>query len=561
MSDNKILESFKAFIVQRSQLGKFSRFKVWLFAFFVLSFSLWARIPTFRNPLYLNPDEAELLSTSKLAAKSFFPYQNYTTSTFGPVWPEVLGYFNHFGANLSFVEGHILSYVFLLISFLVVQLRILTKHTNPPMLMYLIFLSIDFTIFLPTNYEFAYLSTETLPISLISLSILILSFPKLTRPLNKFISGALCALAFLAKYQVAPLIVTVYFFSIFSGKNKKLKNKSNYLYSFWSGFSFTILIYIFLIFLGGGLSKFYNDSVKFSIFYSTGKIPVFSPPINILDKIQVGSSLILSNPTILLSLIFCIILLCKKQENFLLLEKSHGKILRIQSEQVSFIIIVLGFATIAATGNAFPHYLLFFMWALQLSMAFVLVQDNKRENQMEASNQNGLTSRNFQLPILMFLLVVVVSPNSGFIAKEIKSKFLYTGPTKENLNVYINQLNTLGFDKCRKNSQVLIWGWSSEYYTYFNWNPPEDIVATTTSILLSGYESTAFTRRIQAAVYDRKTKCIFEAIGPRYFSNIPSEKTLDTTIPLLRDYINEHFSKTIIPDQGGTLWVRVPDNF
>jgi hypothetical protein len=161
-----------------------------------------------------------------------------------------------------------------------------------------------------------------------------------------------------------------------------------------------------------------------------------------------------------------------------------------------------------------------------------------------------------QLLSFLFLVVILLTPNFNQISTEIQSKFSKVGPTEKDLDLYVKSLNTYGFNRCVANSQVLIWGWSSEFYTYFNWNPPENIAATTTSMLLAGYEPSTLSNRIKTAVYDSKTICIFEAIGPKYFSGISTEKTIVRTIPVLEGYLNENFVKFTVPDQGGTLWVR-----
>ena len=529
----------------------------WIFTSIVFIFSLWARIPTFRNPFNINPDEAEMLTAGKLAAKSFFPYQNYTTSTFEPVWPEFLSIFQTLGIDLNFITVHILAFILLLTSFLGLQLLILIKNQNVSLITYLSFLAIDFAIFLPTNYEFAFLSSETLPIFLISMSLFILIYPKAIYSLNKFLAGSLCAFAFLAKYQVAPLIIIVYFCSFCVEHNKKqVTQKFKHLLNFLGGFLSTLSIFIFLIFLGGGFSKFLDESIRFSTLYSVGKLSGFSASGDLFAKIQSGSSLIYNEPSVLFALILCVISLLMTQSKPFAFIVSKKRSLTIPTYLFSLFAIFLGFITIAVTGNRFPHYLLFLFWALQCSLILPFLQHKNSRNVKEIPRNTKKFVNSSQLLSFLFLVVILLTPNFNQISTEIQSKFSKVGPTEKDLDLYVKSLNTYGFNRCVANSQVLIWGWSSEFYTYFNWNPPENIAATTTSMLLAGYEPSTLSNRIKTAVYDSKTICIFEAIGPKYFSGISTEKTIVRTIPVLEGYLNENFVKFTVPDQGGTLWVR-----
>ena len=276
----------------------------WIFIAGFLILSIWARLPYFRYPFNVNPDEAELLSAAKLASKSLFLYENYVTSTFGPVWPEFLGFLLNIGVKLNFNVAHVLSYLLLAISFLGIQLRLLIKIKYFSFLTYSVLLLIDLLVFLPINREFAFLSTETLPIALVSTSILVLSFPKFMRSYNKFLSGLICGLAFLAKYQVAPLLLITLVISLMTNKsNAQTTKKKPVFSSFMSGFSFTLLTSFFSILIGGGLPKFLNESLKFSIFYSTGKLPALSPSKNVWEKIETGTLLIWNQPVVLLVIV------------------------------------------------------------------------------------------------------------------------------------------------------------------------------------------------------------------------------------------------------------------
>lgn len=61
-----------------------------------------------------NPDEAELLADGLRASKSFVPFKDFTSPTFGPLWPMFLGYLHRFGLPLSLPIAHLLSALILI---------------------------------------------------------------------------------------------------------------------------------------------------------------------------------------------------------------------------------------------------------------------------------------------------------------------------------------------------------------------------------------------------------------------------------------------------------------
>jgi hypothetical protein len=524
-------------------------------------FSLWSRIPYIQNPFSVNPDEAELIATAKLASQSFFPNQNYVTSSHGPIWPEFLGLLENLGVTLNFSRAHLISYLLLVISFLVLQLRMLQISKKKDFITYFSFFLINATVFLPLSRDYAFLTSETLPLAILSISILIMTFPSFMPKHKGILVGILCALAFLAKYQVAPLIVIVYFIDFLLKKNddsNPLRKKSILNLEIIGGFLATLMFFIFLIFSGGGLFKFMNDSVKLSFWYSKGNFPSFGGDKNLGGKIESASQLIWSQPSIVAILFLCIIALLRMQSESVLVFFASRFRVQIRTSQVRFFIILLGFATLVPTGNPFPHYLLLLIWALQVSFLVessqVIIHD-KKLNSIDADLSKSAT--HYILPILFLVSLVMVS-NISNVVQEVKSVRANGLPTSADLKTFVSQLNSVGFDQCEERAQVLIWGWSSEYYTYFNWRQPKDISAITATLWLAGFEKEVLGNRLKTAVLDPNTKCVFNAVGPRYFGSIPIEKSLEAAIPYLEPLLKRSYAKTTLPDELGSLWVRIP---
>jgi uncharacterized membrane protein len=531
------------------------RAKPLFFALVVLFTAIYLRMPYFVNTTAINPDEADLLATAKLAAQSWFPYENYTTTNFGPIWPEFLGIFKSVGFSFTFQFAHILSFALLLIGFLLFQVIDLTLRKDANWMIYGLYALIDFAVFSPATIEFSFLATETLPIALASIMLIFLMTKKRSSK-TLYFSGSFFGLAVLAKYQAIPIgVIAVIFIFVYCCQKNSLSTNFNEVLKFLAGTLLTFFGIFVWVFLGGGLQKFLIDSVGFSFSYSTGGMPGFQGGLGFIRKLQNGTNLIWGEPIVLLIIFWLLALILISRPDYTRDPGCDLTVSKIPRSPMIITCIIVGFLIVSIPGNYFPHYLLFFIWTLQVSgslLNFGEFSEKLVKNHVPLFN--AIDSKT--IPAVFLLM-------TSFVFSANQSKFLDTiRLSKQNqveanflLESKINNLSEQGLELCPKNSQVFIWGWAAEYFTLLDWNPPDDLVNDSMRIFF-GFNEEVVAKRIYAAVSSNKTSCIFEAIGPNYFFNISPLDNLQKRVPSVNDFLISNYRKIELTPEYGTVWVR-----
>jgi len=531
------------------------RAKPLFFALVVFLAAVYLRMPYFINANAINPDEAELLATGKLASQSWFPYENYTTTNFGPIWPEFLGIFKSVGFSLTFQFAHIMSFVLLLIGFLLFQVIDLTLRKNANWMIYGLYALIDFAVFSPATIEFSFLATETLPIALASIMLIFLMTQKRSAKILYF-SGAFFGLAVLAKYQAIPIgvIAIIFIFVYCHHKNSFYTNFIEVL-KFITGMFLTFFVIFVWIFLGGGLQKFLIDSLGFSFSYSSGDIPGFQGGLGFIRKLQNGTNLIWGEPVVLLIIFWLLSLILVSRQDYTRQSGHNLTVSRIPSSPMVLICIIVGFLMVSIPGNYFPHYLLFLIWTLQVSGSLLNFGEfSEKSVKSYVPFLNATDSKS--IPVVFLLLAgLVFSANQSDFLDSIRLSQRSQVEANILLESKISNLSKQGLELCPRKSQVFIWGWAAEYYTLFDWNPPDDLVNDSMRIFF-GFNEEVVAKRIFAAVSSDKTSCIFEAIGPNYFFNISPLDSLQNRVPSVSDFLISHYRKIELTPEYGTVWVR-----
>jgi hypothetical protein len=155
--------------------------------------------------------------------------------------------------------------------------------------------------------------------------------------------------------------------------------------------------------------------------------------------------------------------------------------------------------------------------------------------------------------ITAFLIVSIVSANS--LARPFKDLI----NTPKLINNYDSRYKTLGDSEvlqyCPSKSQVLVWGWSSELFAYFDWVPAPDVVNEVARITFSNW-SDGSVARISKAVFSEKTECIYEAIGPQYFGDLNESESIESLAPNVFKNIGENYQLHVLID-GTKVWKRI----
>ena len=184
--------------------SKFFLLSVGVYAYlFILFFGLrWNAIISRGR---FNPDEAELLAGGLRASKSFIPFKDFTSPTFGPIWPMFLGYLHRFGLPLSLPVAHLLSALILIMICKLVFSALVQRFS----------IALAFTIVTPLSLQFASglgdfdylsLSTELLPLLFLVIATAI-TYRQVLEHRTVFYVGLFFGLAVFSKYFFAPLVL------------------------------------------------------------------------------------------------------------------------------------------------------------------------------------------------------------------------------------------------------------------------------------------------------------------------------------------------------------------
>jgi hypothetical protein len=498
----------------------------------------------------INPDESELLATARLAAMPGGLSENYTTATYGPIWPEFLAILNHLGMRLDLFSAHLLAFILKVIIFLPPQYVAIKKNGFFKLAPALILINI--LLFTPTSHEFGFLTTGLLPLALLTAATF--AILKWRSRISLAAAGILFTLSFFSKYQsFLMIVILVYFIFLREIKNGvfKFEHFKKSLIIFFGSIAFTVSAILFFLLTSDSLSKFFTESFLLSIDYAT--TGGFSGGQSIIEKFNIGSTLLVGQPLIIFASLLVFIIIQNLNFQYFDLNVMSKKYESMDFTLISlFLFLLIGFLTISIPGNVFPHYILFFVWALNiffLSLNFLDTQDNSKLEVSEGLNTfvNKRASTGVLIFILMFGSLSSVIP--GFKSIFNSSESIYANETRYS---ELNNAEILAF--CPKQSQVLVWGWGSELFAYFDWVPVPNVVNDVARIKFSQVSDDQI-MRVSESIKNNETDCIYEAFGPNFFGGFSPDQGVSSLPGEDLNFLNQNYRQTVLKD-GTSVWSR-----
>jgi hypothetical protein len=175
----------------------------------------------------------------------------------------------------------------------------------------------------------------------------------------------------------------------------------------------------------------------------------------------------------------------------------------------------------------FPHYASFFYaGCLLASCVAVRLADPARD-------------RSIRWRWVEFVCVAVVSVMAGNLVLDV------VGPRLSGVAQHSRQaLSGEGFDfenhvprdatplgaECQARGRVLVWGWVSELYAYYDWVPASRYVNATWMIYPSRNSAEYGSIMLRELRRD-PPDCIIEALGPAFFANMDPASTMGAVVP------------------------------
>jgi len=367
-------------------------------------------------------------------------------------------------------------------------------------------------------------------------------------------AGILFTLSFLSKYQSLFMIVILVYFICLSQTRQGIfnfKKCKESLLIFLGSIVFSSLAFLLLLLSADSLSKFFSESFLFSMNYAT--VQGFGGGLSFIEKLSVGWRLLAGQPLIVLAalLLLPVIRNFNFQHFHLHIE---GKKIKLSSLMFTslFLFLFVGFLTISVPGNAFPHYVLFFLWALNIFFLSFNVLDIQKNSKGVASNGFDVSVNKKASSAVLVLIAYLASLSS--VTPDFKGTFFSSGPILANETRYRYLSNAEILTFCPKRSQVLIWGWSSELFAYYDWVPVPNVVNDVARIKFS-QPSRYQTLSLTAGIKNEETDCVYEAFGANFFGGFSPDQGVSSLPSDDLDFLRKNYTQTMLKD-GTSVWSR-----
>jgi hypothetical protein len=88
---------------------------------------------------------------------------------------------------------------------------------------------------------------------------------------------------------------------------------------------------------------------------------------------------------------------------------------------------------------------------------------------------------------------------------------------------------------CAPKSKVVVWGWSSELYSYYDWMPASRYVNTVVLMFPNEINTNPvkYRENFTREIYNDEPDCIIDATGPSFFPGYGPEKQMSAQMPEL----------------------------
>lgn len=521
-----------------------SIFFAFLFAF------VFIRLPFITSPLCLNPDEAELIATGKRAVVDFVPYRSFSTSTSGVWWPMTLGLLGRIGFPLNLKGAHLLSAIFgavICFCIFLILKRIVSNH-NVFVISLLVAIpwAACFSLF-SQHYvnDFAGLATELLPLTFLAISAALFKTSD-SRFWKLYLALGFTGLAIFSKYQF--LIVGIFCIGIIGWKLSQL------------GHSYLKILPLALLCILGPTALLFGIAVLLNNDSYVYKEPIYL----FLDYLRVRSSTgpqisitsrfnsFLGNLWALPSILLAAVLALSNQD----LPRTGNFNSNFVSNSAKFIKLSSGFSlsvlSIMIPGIGAAHYLHLLICGLIITL--VQVDELSAEESLMKNRINYFAV--FVVLVLSITSLLNQVENRSLLAERLShvrtidsAKVSLEGDSRQNIPVL-----------CPPKSEVLVWGWSADFYSYFDWNPATRY--TIQSGMISGSSEPwnslylKMRRQLTTDLIANPPQCILNAIGPGYFPYVYSNaQKLQNQIKQLDSFLKSNYTKHLISTASVSTYI------
>ena len=505
------------------------------------------RIHVLTSRWMINPDEAVLMAWAKRGEFSLVPFKGVVTNTSGPGWPLALGLIHQLGLPATLITAHVLSFLFAYLAIIFI-LESCSNYVSRGRSLLILTLPTFLVASAGGNagwgVDLFSLTTESLPLLLISMSFWIY-----IRTDRHLLASLILGIAIITKYQVALLaLALVLIFSITQKVNGEFRTKTAVRMFISIG---CLILPFFAIcmwsILAGVPIRNIRESIWAPISYAgSGRI---SSDVNIFDRIQIAFTTIIGEPLMLIGFLISLALI------LLLTDQTHRAKLKRSQIQI-MLLAVACLTTLSVTTPIFAHYYQIPLFAGLFAIALVL------RNFSDSPNLRQVIEDTSPRKSIVFCVAVFVGlswPHVSQLSDSMTALTAFKNTDKAVLEPEVSQQAMTLFQFCPRGSQVFVWGWAAELYSYYDWMPATSFVESSMA-MNSNFESIAAKDIIRDDLVYEQPRCIVEALGPQFFGNFDSiNDAIVEHIPNVRKFLRSRYERIVVEDvslPGLVVYVR-----
>jgi hypothetical protein len=513
---------------------------------------IWQRWGVIHNPFMLNPDEADLLVAGKLAAQSLLPYDTFTTTTYGPVWPIFLGLLSTLKFPLHLLGAHLLSAIFTLLilgSWYWLLDRVSNRSTAIAATASVSLMLGNGGIPDTSTADFFHMSSELLPAALLSIASVLFLFSKKTSVTWRYLALALFTLGFLSKYQFGPTsVISIILIMLLPPEGVKIPLQAG---KDVAAALAPLILLLATVLLSGRANYLVNEGIAVITNY------VGTEDVSFLGRLREVLFFILQHPLFLIPLLITFSVAQNQHE------KNFKNLIPMFSPLIYFFVALY---SISKSPNLFPHYLYIILLSGIVPLAF-MERDiryeheclNIRKKNRPIPNPRILLipvalwalARTTPIPTIPIWLIIIIfvicimlmtdvkrnlllinflrpSTRLSFFMLSISIIFLSsTWPTSSSFSTQSTSTEIISQDggrlpadgissNCPFGSTALVWGWSAELYSYYGLQPISRYTINNWQINPSPHQEFYKTELINE-LNSNPPRCIINAVGPGFF--------------------------------------------
>lgn len=469
----------------------------------------------------LNPDEAELMAQGRAAMHSPVPFTTWTMGTTGPYWPFFLALLGAIGFPLTLAFAHVLAAS--LVGVMGYLVFVLLRRTMGPSvgLFSAILWWLPIALIFPVGGtpDFGALSTELLPCVLVLAAALVPTDRLKARPWLFLIPGMLSGIAVAAKYQVAPVALSLMAIQLLALRVPLRRAVRPAL--FWvAGAAAPIILVVLAVALSPRAStELVRETFTFLGSYAGG--------VDLMTRVKIMAHLLLRQGYLFVAAVLLVRLAFISEKRVLM---ARG------------LMVFGGLVAVFAGGMGFGHYLYLLFTAIAIAVALPLAPG------AQIVPWRLVRSAAVLAAAVAVLAVMAIEVGAGRFAVSQPSAVAATFSRGS-----VERVASLE-RVCPEGSDVLVWGWASELYVAYSWN---NTVPFMNTLGLTSSPSNIEAARGIVAQGISASDCVIDAVGDPFFAVKPEQALTrvypDMAATLERDF---HVAQGAIDCDACTVYVR-----